>query len=154
MVEKVSVPKKDWLPAPTECPCCHSKAVRLTTHEVLYGKTFGDWPVIYYCDNCRASVSCHKGTNIPMGYMADQENKTARSVLHKVFDPLWKTQKYSSRTSMYKWLAEVLGIAYSDCHISRLDTEQCHTATKHCKALDRFMKSNKKVDIYAYLQSI
>ena len=125
---------RSLLPAPTRCPYCNS-SVTFTSHAVLYGgRTFSDWPYIYLCDNqaCLASVGVHKGTEHPLGTLADQVTKDARKRAHEAFDPIWKT-KQMKRTEAYAWLAEKLDIERWRCHISWFDVSYCDQVVRLCK---------------------
>lgn len=119
------------LPEPKTCPYCQS-AVKYTSHAEIYGgKTFSNWPFIYLCTNkpCSASVGVHEGTNHPLGTLADQRTKTARSAAHAAFDPLWKKGKMK-RSEAYQWLAEQLDIEKWRCHISWFDVSYCNAVIK------------------------
>ncbi len=78
----------------------------------------------YVCEPCGARVGCHRGTNNPLGVLANGPLRTARLSAHAAFDPLWKGGGMS-RASAYKWLASELGISESDCHIGMFDEDQC-----------------------------
>ncbi len=124
----------DALPRPMKCDACQSTAIALENNSILYGKDYGDWPIIWYCYSCAAAVGCHKGTAIPLGKMADRDTRSIRSKAHEAFDPIWKNKKKKrkSRNAAYAWLAEQLKIAKEECHISRFDKQRCLEVISIC----------------------
>ena len=114
---------KDALPTPTHCDNCCSVNIELTTNDKIYGRIYGDWPKIYYCNDCRAAVGCHPGTVIPLGRMADRATRQLRTKAHDEFDKLWRSG-LMSRAKAYNWLAASLEIDPSQCHISWLSKDQ------------------------------
>jgi hypothetical protein len=114
---------KDALPTPTHCDNCCSVNIELTTNDKIYGRIYGDWPKIYYCNDCRAAVGCHPGTVIPLGRMADRATRQLRTKAHEEFDKLWQSG-LMSRSKAYNWLAAALEIDPSQCHISWLSKDQ------------------------------
>lgn len=112
------------LPVPTYCDNCGSSDIVYTTNSILYhGPMLGDWPWIHFCNNCRAAVGCHNGTNIPMGKMADKKVRMLRAKAHSHFDRIWSNQ-VMPRSQAYAWLAEQLGIPTEECHLAWLTKEQ------------------------------
>lgn len=105
------------------CDNCCSTSVVLTTTLAIYGRKLGTWPVIYYCEDCKAIVGCHAGTHKPLGKMADRETRKLRIKAHSAFDKLWKSQ-LMSRSKAYDWLSLQLGINAEDCHISNMSKDQ------------------------------
>ncbi|AUR90869.1 hypothetical protein NVP1151O_28 [Vibrio phage 1.151.O._10N.222.46.B1] len=79
---------------------------------------------IYQCSPCGARVGCHKGTLKPLGRLANDELRKAKSRAHAAFDPLWKG-KVKTRKAAYQWLAGELGIRPRDCHIGEFDLSMC-----------------------------
>lgn len=123
---------KDPLPRPVSCSCCQSRDVRLEYNSILYGAVVGDWPVVWYCGHCGASVGCHPGTDIPLGKMADRTTRQLRKKAHEVFDPIWR-KGLLSRSQAYAWLADQLGIRVEECHISWFDAETCEKVIRICR---------------------
>lgn len=132
-------------PAPI-CPYCGCTAV-LSDSAMLYGgRSFGQvwvclgWPV------CDAYVGCHKGTDTPLGRLADEELRTLKKQAHAVFDPIWqaryrrkrqvdpKYKKGMARGGRYKRLAELMGIPREECHIGMFDAERCRLAIEICRS--------------------
>lgn len=123
----------DWRDPPASCDCCHSQQVSFRSHDVLYGgKEYGDWPYIYYCEECEASVGCHPFSIYPLGIMADSATRSARATLHAIMDPMWKSGQYE-RGELYAKMAELLGLPKGvRFHTGSLSLAGCHAA---CSAL-------------------
>lgn len=109
------------------CDYCTREA-KLVTGEViyphrsdLYNRNF------WYCQHCNAYVGCHKGTDKPLGRLANEELRQWKKRAHLVFDPIWK-QGHVSRKEAYCILAEELSIPYEQCHIGMFDVEMCRKA--------------------------
>lgn len=79
----------------------------------------------YSCASCDAYVGCHWDGATPLGRLADEELRKAKSTAHAIFDPLWKSRKIS-RGMAYGWLAKTMGIPKSKCHIGMFDVDQCN----------------------------
>lgn len=136
-IAKVKTP----LPIPEFCPHCGSP-VRIGSHSEIYdGRSFGVWPYIYICqdtEKCGAYVGLHPFTNIPLGYLADEQTRNARKRCKPAFERLWKTaDSVMSRTEAYAWLADQLKIPAANCHFAMFNVEQCEQARVLCKAKHR-----------------
>lgn len=129
------------------CPYCNSKAEFWQSSVQLYGKDYGP---IYCCYPCKAWVGCHKGTQIPLGRIANKELREWKKRAHAAFDPLWKRRfilgkfnegpsysKSKARNAGYGWLAKQLGIKRRDCHIGLFDVEQCQKVVAICSNLGK-----------------
>ena len=114
---------KDALPIPEQCDTCCSSNIVYTDNAIIYGRNYGNWPKCYFCRDCRASVGCHNGTDIPLGRMADRATRTLRNKAHDEFDKIWR-DGYMTRSAAYQWLARQLEIDESQCHISWLTKDQ------------------------------
>lgn len=125
VVKKITNPLKP----PTACPYC-SGAVTLVTNDVIYGEAMG-WPLIYYCQNCYARVSCHPGTNIPMGVMADRKTQKARVEAHQHLDALLRGKSDWHRQQLYKLIAAIMGVRIA--RISYFNAEECNRIIQMCK---------------------
>jgi len=104
------------------CNVCQFPAVIYAENKVLYKRNVGDWPMCYYCKKCRSSVSCHYGTNIPKGLLANREVKVFRTLAHEAFDKIWM-QRIMTRFEAYQWLADTLGLPLEKANISQLSKE-------------------------------
>lgn len=122
----------DQLRRPVKCDNCSGSFPELVHNRIVYGRDKGEWPLIWYCRKCKATVSCHPGTSIPMGYMATSKTRKLRQEVHKVFDRLW-LEGWSSRDRAYRWLASQMHLTKHQAHISRFNSEQCRLAIKLCK---------------------
>lgn len=116
---------QDVLPAPNSCDCCGSKRIVFIKSDRKIKST--QWPYIWFCKSCKASVFCHPETNNPLGYMADSKTRLLRRILHIKFDVIWKSGKLGRRDS-YRWLALKLNIPFDNCHISWLTPRQLKSA--------------------------
>lgn len=113
------------------CPYCGQQAALTDSKEVYRVRSYG---MIYICRDCKAYVGCHKGTDIPLGRLADAKLRKAKMAAHKQFDPLWQSGRYT-RTQAYTALARELGIEMSECHIGMFDDEQCRRVVGICMDL-------------------
>jgi hypothetical protein len=107
-------------PKPKECPYCSSDIV-YTSNKEIYGKEFGSGKC-YKCTKCDAYVGVHKGTDIPLGRMANKELRDLKKRAHALFDPIWQNGK-KKRSQAYSDLAKKLGIKADECHFGWFDKE-------------------------------
>lgn len=109
-----------------ECQYCNESA-KLVTGRVPYPHR-KDLHNLYfwYCANGHepAFVGCHKGTQEPLGILADAGLRKIKSAAHQAFDPIWKEGEFT-RKQAYQWLADKLGIAVEDCHIGMFKAQTC-----------------------------
>lgn len=134
----------DWRDPPTACDCCGCP-VEFCSHEVLYeGKEFGEWPFIYYCKGCGASIGVHPYSIFPLGTMADSATRRARSAVHAIIDPMWKSGRFL-RSEVYSRMAKLTGRA--TFHTGELSLQECHDAVAAFRAawetVDDFGPSSK-----------
>lgn len=85
----------------------------------------------YRCAPCEAYVGCHKGTETPLGRVANAELRKAKMDAHGAFDPLWK-EDGMSRKEAYVWLREAMGLSEDECHIGLMDVEACLKVIRLC----------------------
>lgn len=137
------VPVECRLPPITCCQYCQG-SVAYTDNSVIYGgKTYGEHPYIYRCDDCGAFVGSHKGTNIPLGTLADHETREARKRAHSAFDHIWKNSRGAvTRSAAYRWLATKLGIQKHECHMAWFDKETCAKVVRF--SLERLRAESKQ----------
>ncbi len=92
-----------FLKIPTICRYCGG-IIRLVPAETVYRISADRLGMknenIYQCQNCNARVGCHKGTNRPLGNVANEVLRLKRIETHQVFDSFWK-QRHMSRTAAY-----------------------------------------------------
>jgi len=95
---------------------------------VVYGRSYG---MIYLCRPCDAYVGVHKGTDKPLGRLADKELRYWKMAAHEAFDPIWQS-KAMKRNEAYKWLAGCMGLKPKETHIGMFDVQQCKKVIKIC----------------------
>lgn len=124
------VPVDNHLPPPEDCPYCGS-ACTVKHHEQVYGMPYGDWPWMYGCTQCDATVGMHPFTNIPLGSLANAELRRRRRVAKEAWQ---RASPYNgrNRTPAYEWLATRLGISSSDCHFGHFDLDTCDRIIDIC----------------------
>ena len=103
-----------------DCPYC-GKQAEYRDSEVVYGKSYG---MIYICLACDAYVGVHKGTNQPLGTLANRRLRELRKQAHKEFDKLWRMGTFT-RSQAYEWLAQTLKLPPDEAHIGRFNEDQC-----------------------------
>lgn len=117
------------------CPYCGRQAVYVDS-KVVYGRSYG---MIYLCRPCKAYVGVHKGTDIPLGRLANAELRCWKRAAHAAFDPLWKYGRFKGyRRVAYGWLAKEMDLPLAKTHIGMFDVDQCKQAIRIIK------KSEKK----------
>ncbi len=91
---------------------------------MVYGRSYG---MIYLCPRCHAYVGVHKGTDKPLGRLANAELRVWKGAAHAVFDPLWKYGGpfYHNRNGAYRWLSEKMGLPVEKTHIGMFDVAEC-----------------------------
>jgi hypothetical protein len=105
------------------CPYC-GKLAKLKDSTVVYGQSYGN---IYLCTGfpeCDSYVGVHKGTNKPLGPLANKPLRELRKQCHKAFDLLWKGQKLTRRAT-YQWLRIAMKMTRSQAHIGQFNEVQC-----------------------------
>ena len=107
------------------CDYCGTKA-DFVDSSVIYGKSYG---MIYLCPDCGAYVGVHKGTDKPLGRLANSELRRWKRNAHNVFDPLWMRGPFRGRrNAAYAWLAQQMGLPIEKTHIGMFDVAQCKEA--------------------------
>jgi ssDNA-binding Zn-finger/Zn-ribbon topoisomerase 1 len=115
----------------SRCPYCGEKT-ELKPDIDIYGVTYGGQ--VYVCRNyptCDAYVGCHKGTDKPLGRLANKQLRAWKSRAHGKFDFIWQRKKMK-RGQAYKWLAEQLDIPVDKCHIGMFDVDLCKRVVEVC----------------------
>lgn len=113
------------------CPFCNSGIAYLKDNAILYGgRSFGN---SYICQNypkCDTYVGTHRGTNKPLGTLANAELRELRKKCHIKFDPIWECGKMK-RKEAYRWLAKVMNL--QEVHIAEFSKEQCKIFMENLK---------------------
>lgn len=112
------------------CDYCGRQAEYIDS-KVIYGKSYG---MIYLCRNCMAYVGVHKGTDKPLGRLANAQLRYWKKAAHAEFDPLWKYGKFKHRrNAAYAWLAEQMNLPVDKTHIGMFDVGQCKAVIQICR---------------------
>ncbi len=122
------------------CDYCGRQA-RFIDSSFIYGRSYG---MIYYCPDCKAWVGVHKGTDIPLGRLADAKLRKAKMAAHAAFDVIWRHRR-TTRKSAYKWLSEQMGLPVEKTHIGMFDIAQCEQVIALCKKRMEEMPNGQKV---------
>ena len=120
---------------PTICRYCGG-VIRLVPARMIYGLSTDRLGLsgenIYLCQNCNARVGCHKGTNRPLGNVANEVLRLKRRETHQVFDAFWQGNGMS-RTKAYKWRAAQMQLSEKDTHIGGFEMDQCQQVIDLCE---------------------
>lgn len=116
----------------TACPYCGQTPVCVDSSEVYPYRPDLRGLRYWLCRGCGAYVGCHRGSDRPLGRLANAELRRAKMDAHHAFDRLWRTG-VKSRGDAYAWLAERLGMDRKDCHIGMFDVEQCNRVVAVCR---------------------
>jgi len=132
-ISNASKNAKNPLPAPEHCRYCGPRWSAFIGHheEVYNGRSYGDWPYVYLCENCGAYVGLHPFTDIPLGTMADEGLRRARKNNKQRFNLMMKASGMK-RGEAYEWLSGAMGIPVVECHWAWFEIEQCEKAGKLC----------------------
>ncbi len=122
---------------PTICRYCGGTVALADPREV-----FGDSVTrlglegesIYLCRNCNARVCCHRGTDRPLGNVANEVLRLKRRETHQVFDAFWK-EAGMSRTQAYRWLGKQLHLPDHKAHIGSFEMDQCQQVLELCQPM-------------------
>lgn len=115
-----------------DCPYCGEAAHFMPSSRPIYnGSEYGP---VWRCDACDAHVGCHRGSNRPLGRLANKALREAKQAAHAAFDPVWQ-QFGVRRRDAYKLLADRLGIEFKRCHIGQMDLPMCQRVVKEAAAI-------------------
>lgn len=104
------------------CDYCGRQAEFVDSKEV-YGRSYG---MIYLCRHCNAYVGVHKGSDKPLGRLANAELRRWKMKAHDAFDPLWKYGAFRGRRNdAYAWLAKQMNLPRKQTHIGMFDMTDC-----------------------------
>ena len=124
------------------CPYCMSEAT-IVGGAIIYPHREDLYPLRFWvCSGSELNphtlsyVGCHKGTENPLGRLANRELREWKKKAHAAFDPLWKGGVFDSRNGAYRWLANTLNISSEDCHIGLFDIKMCQRVVNLCKKYD------------------
>lgn len=111
-----------------KCPYCGSK-VELRDSKLVYGRSYG---MIWICSQyplCNAFVGCHKGSNRPLGRLADPILREWKKRAHAVFDPVWKSKRLD-RGQAYVFLRDAMKMTADEAHVGKFDVPECQRLVK------------------------
>ena len=135
-----------------KCPYCGAKVLLKDASFIYHTNESKKWGKIWVCSKfpkCNAYVGCHKGTEIPLGRLANEKLRTLKAEAHRQFDPIWKSG-LMSRKDAYRWLANMLHISLEDCHIGMFDVKMCQRVIQLCKKQDKQMINDYRIKAYGY----
>ena len=97
------------------CGCQSDVSARLTDGTEIYPHRpdLAGLP-FWRCDSCGCYVGCHhktKNRTQPLGNLPTADLRTARSHIHAILDPLWKSRRMQ-REKIYAELTERFGKQY------------------------------------------
>ena len=119
----------------TICRYCGG-VIRLVSAETVYDehteRRGKKGEMIYQCQNCGARVGCHKGTNRPLGKVANEMLRCKRVQAHRSFDRLWK-RRGMERRNAYRWLAKEMDLSMGAAHIGGFEMDQCQRVIDLCR---------------------
>lgn len=103
------------------CPYCYGEPEFSSSLE-FYGVDYGS--SVYYCVECDARVGTHKGSDKPLGTLANSDLRKLRMTCHNLIDPYWRIGKYK-RGTVYRRLSKAMELPQELTHIAMFDEEQC-----------------------------
>lgn len=107
------------------CDYCGRRA-EFVDSKVIYGKSYG---MVYLCRPCDAYVGVHKGSDVPLGRLANAELRYWKKAAHAAFDPLWQYGRFKHhRNAAYRWLSDQMQLPVEKTHIGMFDIDQCKAA--------------------------
>ena len=116
---------------PEECDYCGG-SVHKVSQEDFYGTDYGGGK-LYVCDRCEARVGTHRGTDEPLGTLADHELRSLRKSVHDLFDPMWQDARTGRQEAYDYFFGELLGLPKHRRHVAMLNKEECRTAIRILK---------------------
>ena len=114
------------------CPYC-GREPKLMDSSVFYGRSYGP---VWACQPCDAYVGVHRGTQIPLGRLANANLRAAKKHAHLYFDIIWQS-KLLTRDRAYKWLSSALGTPSEYTHIGMFNVQTCIRVADYSKQLLR-----------------
>lgn len=115
------------------CQYCGRSAKLVKGLEIYCGRKELANKDFWECLPCDAHVGCHKGSVIPLGSLAKQDLRLARSEAHRLFDQLWRGKK-RSRSEAYLLLQRQFHLTVFEAHIGLFPEQRCAMVISRCKA--------------------
>lgn len=130
-----------------KCPYCGAEVILKDASFIYHSNKSKEWGKVWVCSSypkCNSYVGCHKGTEIPLGRLANARLRTLKKEAHRQFDPMWKSGLMDRREA-YKWLSKMLDIPQQECHIGMFDIKMCQRVIHLCRnqnnpTLDNYRK--------------
>lgn len=106
------------------CQCEMEVDARFTNGKEIYPqwKKLHKLP-FWICDTCHNYVGTHNKTKDktkPLGVIPTSEIRKLRQDIHKLMDPLWKSNKYK-RKEIYSILSDKLGYQFHTANVKEID---------------------------------
>jgi hypothetical protein len=101
------------------CGCQTEIQARLTDGKEIYLHRPDLWRLKFWrCPTCGNYVGCHAkgGGTTPLGSIPTPELRQARSVIHRLIDPLWRNGRIT-RDKLYASMSEALGYPFHTADI-------------------------------------
>ncbi|MGO5116366.1 zinc-finger-containing protein [Candidatus Avoscillospira sp. LCP25S3_F1] len=117
-----------------KCPYCGATAY-LRPASVAYGERAIPGAKLYVCGNypaCDSYVAAHRGTQLPMGTLANKDLRRQRQEAHTVFNQLWNRGLMTKRQA-YLWLQARLDLPECEAHIAKFSEVRCRLVIHLCQ---------------------
>jgi hypothetical protein len=103
------------------CGCQREvEAVCATGGEIYPHRTDLHKKRFWRCPTCGNYVGCHPGSEKPLGNIPTPELRKARSHVHAILDPIWKTKRMA-RGAIYAKISERIGRQYHTGEIKTIE---------------------------------
>lgn len=107
------------------CPYCGNPGEHRPA-ETVYGDRYAGLPPMIVCTgNCDAYTSCHLGTLLSKGQMANRELRELRKKIHGLIDPIWKRDRRREssvrRKALYQAFKEMMNV--DEFHVAHLTND-------------------------------
>lgn len=119
-------------PRVIRCPNCGAVALVRPAAEIYHDPRRTD--EMYVCKNypaCDSYVGMHAGTRIPLGDLANGDQRSLRIKAHRKFDLIWQSG-IMTRDTAYRWMADIFGLRLRDAHIAKLGDYRCKELIEQC----------------------
>jgi len=106
------------------CGCNQIITARLTNGREIYPhrNDLRHLP-FWICNTCKNYVGCHhktKNRTHPLGYIPTKELRKARTEIHKILDPIWKSGQFT-RKELYQKITDHIGWKFHTAKIKNID---------------------------------
>lgn len=130
-----------------KCPYCGASVV-LRSADGIYKENSND-TMLYVCSHypeCDSYVRVHKGTNKPVGTLANKKLREMRNTAHHYFNQLYLLG-YMSKDEAYRWLANLVQSPLSEAHIGYFGEYYCQMVIDECKKILSRRKLKLRVSV-------